>query len=273
MEDKLSSELLIYKYNKKYLANLDLSNLDIKNSSKETKFIVILDQSGSMGQSVPRIVNIIIPMVLNKLSKQSEASLITFCDESKIYSGNAEYFSKLDLKAQGCTYMSTALEQLEKVLSNLEEGISLRILVFSDGELHDQEKTMQLSSQISAKFKGKFRINAQAIRYYTSSYGEPDTRGLSSVLQLNSINTTPKLEDINHNIELNVIVDIITEYFINDGLDLCVKLKSKFLNLYNNPWEKPINEIRLLKGKNIFWIDNDDNFKLDNSYLILESLD
>ena len=273
MEDKLSSELLIYKYNKKYLANLDLSNLDIKNSSKETKFIVILDQSGSMGQSVPRIVNIIIPMVLNKLSNQSEASLITFCDESKIYSGNAEYFSKLDLKAQGCTYMSTALEQLEKVLSNLEEGISLRILVFSDGELHDQEKTMQLSSQISAKFKGKFRINAQAIRYYTSSYGEPDTRGLSSVLQLNSINTTPKLEDINHSIELNVIVDIITEYFINDGLDLCVKLKSKFLNLYNNPWEKPINEIRLLKGKNIFWIDNDDNFKLDNSNLILESLD
>ena len=35
MEDKLSSELLIYKYNKKYLANLDLSNLDIKNSSAD----------------------------------------------------------------------------------------------------------------------------------------------------------------------------------------------------------------------------------------------
>ena len=49
MEDQLSTELLIYKYNKKYLANLDLSNLNIKNSSKETKFIVILDQSGSMG--------------------------------------------------------------------------------------------------------------------------------------------------------------------------------------------------------------------------------
>ena len=67
MEDKLSIELLTYKYKKKYLANIDLSNLDIKNASKDTKFIVILDQSGSMGQSVPKIVNVIIPMILNKL--------------------------------------------------------------------------------------------------------------------------------------------------------------------------------------------------------------
>ena len=273
MEDELSAELLIYKYNKKYLANLDLSNMNIKNSSKETKFIIILDQSGSMGNSVPKIVNVIIPMILNKISNQTTATLITFDNDSKVYSGDALYFSKLDLYANGCTYMAKALEQLENVLSNLEEGISIRILVFSDGELHDQERTMELSSQISQKFKGKFRINAQAIRYYTSTWGEPDTRGLSSILQLNSINTTPKLEDINHDVEVELISDKICEYFIKDGLDLSVKLKSKFLNLYNNPWEKPVNEIRLLKGKNLFWIDNDDNFKPENTNLILESLD
>ena len=259
MEDKLSAELLIYKYSKKFLANLDLSNLDIKNSSKETKFIVILDQSGSMGQSV---------------TNQSKATLITFSDSSQVYSGDAMYFSSLNLYATGCTYMAKALEQLESIMNNLEEGVSLRILVFSDGELHDQEKTMQLSSQISEKFKGKFRINAQAIRYYTSTYGEPDTRGLSSILQLNSVNETPKLEDINYDVEVETISDRICDYFIKDGLDLCVKLKSKlFLNLYNNPWEKPINEIRLIKGKNIFWIDNDENFKPENTNLSLELMD
>ena len=273
MEDKLSAELLIYKYSKKFLANLDLSNLDIKNSSKETKFIVILDQSGSMGQSVPKIVNVIIPMILNKINNQSKATLITFSDSSQVYSGDAMYFSSLNLYATGCTYMAKALEQLESIMNNLEEGVSLRILVFSDGELHDQEKTMQLSSQISEKFKGKFRINAQAIRYYTSTYGEPDTRGLSSILQLNSVNETPKLEDIKCDVEVEAISDRICDYFIKDGLDLCVKLKSKFLNLYNNPWEKPINEIRLIKGKNIFWIDNDENFKPENTNLSLELMD
>jgi uncharacterized protein with von Willebrand factor type A (vWA) domain len=193
MEDELSVELSIYKYNKKYLGSIDLSNLNIKNSSKETKFIIILDQSGSMGQSVPKIVNVIIPMLLNKIPNQQKATLITFSDSSHVYDGDCEYFSKLNLKANGCTYMSKALEQLENVLTNFEEGISIRILAFSDGELHDQEQTMQLSSKIAEKFNGKFSINSQAIRYYTSSWGEPDTRGLSSVLQLNSINTTPKL--------------------------------------------------------------------------------
>ena len=198
-------------------------------------------------------------MLLNKIPNQQKATLITFSDSSQVYDGDCEYFSKLNLKANGCTYMSKALEQLENVLTNFEEGISIRILAFSDGELHDQEQTMQLSSKIAEKFNGKFSINSQAIRYYTSSWGEPDTRGLSSVLQLNSINTTPKLEDIEHNVEVNIISDKICEYFNNDGLDLCVKLKSEKLNLHNNPWEKPINEIRLIRGKNVFWIDGSEN--------------
>ena len=274
MEDLLSVELSIYKINKKYLGNIDLSNLKIENSSKETKFIIILDQSGSMGQSVPKIVNVIIPMLLNKITNQKTATLITFSDSSQVYTGDCEYFSKLDLKANGCTYMSRALEQLENILTNLEEGVSIRILAFSDGELHDQEQTMQLSSKIAEKFKGKFRTNSQAIRYYTSSWGEPDTRGLSSVLQLNSINTTPKLEDFQNDVEVDIISDKITEYFIKDGLDLCVKLKSEKINLYNNPWEKPVNELRLLKGKNIFWIDDsDNNFSKDEPKLFLEGVE
>ena len=108
MEDLLSVELSIYKINKKYLGNIDLSNLKIENSSKETKFIIILDQSGSMGQSVPKIVNVIIPMLLNKITNQQTATLITFSDSSQVYTGDCEYFSKLDLKANGCTYMARA---------------------------------------------------------------------------------------------------------------------------------------------------------------------
>ena len=274
MEDLLSAELSIYKYNKKYLGSIDLTNLNIKNSSKETKFIIILDQSGSMGNSVPKIVNVIIPMILNKIANQQKATLITFNNSSEVYSGDADYFSKLKLYADGGTYMSKALEQLEKIFGNLEEGISLRILAFSDGDLHDQVETMELSSKISEKFKGKFRINTQAIRYYTSTWGEPDTRGLSSILQFNSINVTPKLEDIDQSVDVNVISDKICEYFINDGLDLCVKLKSKNFILLNNPWEKPVNEIRLLKGKNVFWIDDsENNFSKDEPNLFLEGLD
>ena len=272
MKDKLSLELSLYKFNKKYLGHIDLTNVDISSSSLEAKFIIILDKSGSMDESVPKIVNKIIPKILSNLKDQTNITLITFSEESEMYSGNAEYFSKLDLTAYGSTYMSEALIQLEKVLNDLSYGSSIRILVFSDGELHDQEKTIELSSTIAEKFRGKFRINAQAIRYYTSTDAEPDTKGLSSILQLNSINETPKLEDINHTIDEDIITNKICAYFTNDGLGLDIKLKSNFFNLYINPWETPTNEITLIKGKNLFWIDNDNKFNInkENGNLFLE---
>ena len=270
MDTKLSVELSLYKHNKKYLGSIDLSNVNVSNSSYETKFIIILDQSGSMGDSVPKIVNKIIPKVLTNLSDQTNATLITFSEESAVYSGDKDYFSNLELTAYGCTYMSKALEQLNLIIENLEYGSSLRILVISDGELHDQEEAIELSSNIAEKVKGKLIINAQAIRYYTSLSAEPDTRGLSSILQFNSINETPKLEDINHTVDEDAITNKICNYYINDGLGLNIKLKSNFSNLYINPWENPTNEINLLKGKNLFWIDNDNNFSIETPNLILE---
>ena len=270
MDKKLSVELSLYKHNKKYLGSIDLSNVNVSNSSYETKFIIILDQSGSMGDSIPKIVNKIIPKVLTNLSDQINATLITFSEESSVYSGDKDYFSKLELTAYGCTYMSKALDQLNLIIDNLEYGSSLRILVISDGELHDQEEAIELSSNIAEKVKGKLIINAQAIRYYTSLSAEPDTRGLSSILQFNSINETPKLEDINHTVDEDAITNKICNYYINDGLGLNIKLKSNYSNLYINPWENPTNEINLLKGKNLFWIDNDNNFSIETPNLILE---
>ena len=40
--------------------------------------------------------------------------------------------------------------------------------------------------------------------------------------------------------------------------------------MYINPWENPTNEINLLKGKNLFWIDNDNNFSIETPNLTLE---
>ena len=273
MKDQLSVELSIYKCNTKYLGDIDLTNMNIQNSSLESKFIIILDKSGSMGDSVPKIVNVIIPKILQELTDQSTATLITFSDESEVYMGDADYFSKLELEAYGSTFLSKALKKLFEILKTLEKGRSIRILVFSDGELHDEDETISIASDIAEITKGIFRINAQAIRYYTSASVEPDTRGLSSILQLNSINDTPKLDDVNHTLDVNIITSKICNYFLNDGLGLNIKLKSKYCNLYNNPWETPIDEINLIKGKNLFWIENDNNFTPDNPNLYFEGMD
>ena len=273
MKDQQPLELLLHKHSKKYLANIDLSNYAFKSSSKGTNLIVILDKSGSMDESVPKIVNKLIPKIINYLNIETDVTLITFHDNSEIYKGDAHFFKELNLEAYGSTYMCYALNQLEHYLTKLSPGTSLRILVFSDGDLHDQDEAMERSSEIANKFKGKFTINTQAIRYYSDSNVEPDTRGLSSILQLNSIITTPKIVDINSKEDINIMTQKICEYFKHDGLGLCLKLKSQYENLYYNPWEKPVNEIRLIKGKNMFWIENDGKFSEEKGNLEVENME
>ena len=273
MKDQQPLELLLHKHSKKYLANIDLSNYAFKSSSKGTNLIVILDKSGSMDESVPKIVNKLIPKIINYLNIETDVTLITFHDNSEIYKGDAHFFKELNLEAYGSTYMCYALNQLEHYLTKLSPGTSLRILVFSDGDLHDQDEAMERSSEIANKFKGKFTINTQAIRYYSDSNVEPDTRGLSSILQLNSIITTPKIVDINSKEDINIMTQKICEYFKHDGLGLCLKLKSQYENMYYNPWEKPVNEIRLIKGKNMFWIENDGKFSEEKGNLEVENME
>ena len=55
----------------------------------------------------------------------------------------------------------------------------------------------KIASQFYEKVKEKFRINSQAIRYFTSS-AQPDIMALASILQLNTVNEAT-LIDINYN--------------------------------------------------------------------------
>ena len=82
---------------------------------------------------------------------------------------------------------------------------------------------MNFSNSINDLIKQKqILINSQAIRFFTSNE-EPDTRGLSSLLQLNNI-SIPILEDIYCSLNYEIIIDKIINLFINDGLSRDIKL-------------------------------------------------
>jgi hypothetical protein len=71
---------------------------------------------------------------------------------------------------------------------------NLRILTISDRQFDSTEQTIKYSSLVAEKFKGKFNVNSQAVRYFISTC-QPDTRGLASLLQFSTKIRT--LEDIN----------------------------------------------------------------------------
>ena len=245
--------LKIYKSGNGYIGKLDISKLDLSKSNQDLVFIVILDVSGSMGQTVPRFVNIILPNLLQKLNIISPINLITFSDGVKIYKGDYNYFSTLEIKAYGCTYMNNTIDELEKIFEKIQKKTNIRILSISDGELHDQEKTVEKASNLYNKFKEYFIVNSQAVRLYTSS-SEPETKGMSSLMQFSNV-TEPKLIDIQANKDLLNIADEICALFNSDGLGCNLYVKSNENIFMENPWSEPINELRLINGENIFWLN------------------
>ena len=206
--DENSPKLKLYKYFDSYLAKIDFDKKDLlgrsdKNSSSSTinvpKMVIILDVSGSMSSNVERFSKIIIPDILNTIyGKDTSYSicLITFSDNVNVYEGNAEQISNFKISPCGGTYMAPAVNKFHEIISNKKYDNKIyRILTLSDGMLFDQETTMKSADKLKLLFNEEsLAVNSQAVRLFTST-SQPDTRGLSSMLQLSTLEK-PKLIDI-----------------------------------------------------------------------------
>lgn len=263
MDAKTSFNLKLYPAQNGYIAKINVSNDDFKKmnvgsinaSNSGITTVVILDRSGSMGNSVPLLVNKILPGVFETLcySKTDRIVLITFDDLPNIYDTDIDALKKANITCGGSTYMSKAINALMNY-SKLLQINKLRILSLSDGELHDQAETLNCSAKLSALLKNKCVVNSQAVRFFTSS-NQPDTRGLSSVLQLNTVNK-PKLIDVRSDLDYHIIVKMIADLFMDDGLSSSVYLKAT-KNLFKvTPWSQPSDTINLIEGENTFWLDS-----------------
>ena len=112
-------ELELHKCFENYLGKINIPEQKTKKSESSSNtssdnvptFVIILDISGSMGNQVPRMVNTVIPEILNNINGTSSLytmTLITFSSmgDVNVYTGDASYISKLNIYANGCTYMS-----------------------------------------------------------------------------------------------------------------------------------------------------------------------
>ena len=242
-----------------------VSELYIEEKKDKSKYannielILIVDRSGSMYESYPKIFNKIIPLLLEKLHypEDKDIHFITFESRTEYRKLKKETFINTKEEATGGTNMKDVFQELEKVLTN--ENLSYRILTLSDGDLFDSHETSNAASEFYNKIKGKYRINSQAIRFFSSSYANPDTLGLASVIQLNSINQATLL-DINATDDETLIADQLAKLFINDGLDTKITLISDKKNIKLAPWEQKSDKVGLIPGRNIFWIDDISQF-------------
>ena len=273
LNHKEEIQLEIHKCFDSYLGKIKLSenkpdNKDIKEISSSVsnipKLVIILDISSSMGNQVERFIQKIIPGVVKNIkgsNNSNTVTLITFESEGcvKIYENDFMDISQLkNITAKGCTYMAQAVDKFyDMILNKKYENKIYRILTLSDGELFDQDLTMKSADKLKQLLlQEKIIVNSQALRLFTSS-SQPDTRGLSSMLQLTT-KGKQMLVDIDCNfLSDELIINIISELYQNDGLGNSYILKSKLKEncLQEEPWFPPNNSLYLFPGINSFWIN------------------
>lgn len=255
-----SSELKLYPMKDEFIGVLHLKKSLSKVKALKSETIIILDRSGSMGENVEYIVQIILPAFFEKLSYKSDEiiHLITFDSRCEYFNLCVKEFANLGISCQGCTSMVPAVEELHKLMKKLikDDVEAIRILTISDGEIDDQQNTAQLSNNLASFLKNsKILINSQAVRFFTSTYGQPDTTALCCLLQLNNV-TSSNLLDIVSNEKIDVIVDKWAKLYDNDGLISAVELQCDSEVLRRNPWDKfSSDKLKLVIGNNIFWVN------------------
>ena len=262
-ENNTEYTMKLHKAKVGYVAEIFVKEIkDTSGKSNDIELIMIVDRSGSMGQSYTKLFTKIMPLLLEKIHypQDKKVHFITF--DSKIEYRQLtknEFMNAKGENARGCTYMHEVFQELDKILVN--EKSAYRILTLSDGDLHDSRETSNKASEFYNKIKGKYKINSQAIRFFSSSYANPDTLGLASVIQFNTVKQATLL-DVNAHDENEKIADELSKLFIGDGLGSKIVLLSDKQNMQIAPWESKANEILLAPGRNVFWIDDVSKFSI-----------
>ncbi|AYV76280.1 MAG: hypothetical protein Terrestrivirus5_102 [Terrestrivirus sp.] len=244
--------------------NVTLDDNKNKNqiSSDDIETIIILDVSGSMGNNVPKLVNRVLPMMLKRLgyTENNNICLITFSDGAAMKKYTIKGLEQLQMRAGGGTYMKHAVFALKEYLTNYKKTYStnmryIRLLTLSDGDLSDQTETIKDCTALAQEIPNNYVINSTAIRFFTS--GQPDTRGLSAVLQLNTF-TEAKLCDVVSSYDDTGIADQFADVFKNDSMGYRNVMKIDEQLILPTPWEvdNAISEINLSVGENVVWFKN-----------------
>ena len=210
-----------------------------------------------MSNSVPRFVNQILPDIFKLLDYADNdiITLITFDSSPNQYAIPVKQLASFSIKCQGSTYMAPGITTLMNFIRNelSKDCHSLRLLTISDGEVGDQQNVQTQAAQLASLIKNDFIINSQAVRLFTSS-SQPDTRAVSSLLQLNNVSSV-NLLDLSTQLSNMEISATIASLFSSDSLNRHTILKSNEVILKSTPWQnQTYDTLSLFPGENLFWL-------------------
>jgi len=269
-----------------YLASFSYDGVlpePVKASTSQTRTILIVDQSGSMGQYCQRVLTLVFPKLLAMWNcpADQKIDLILFESKTNHYVHKVSEFPTLPYRSSGGTYFAPVFDTLKSILKSIPNGSNVRILTVSDGDISDPHQTLPQAANMNEAIQNttgghfpQLNIESNAIRLFTSSYANPDTRALSSVLQFSTSLVVPTLIDIPFEVAQlgpeKIWASISSElpescfaksYLALDSVDVdnCTPADSKNVIFKKQPWAEAAVSMRLIPSttKTLFWLSHD----------------
>ena len=159
--------------------------------------------------------------------------LITFSDGSDFYFYDILKFEKNRLR--GCqTYFKEAANYLDMLLNSVSRERSIRLLSFSDGEINDINKSLEILNQILNSGKTKHQMNSVSVRVCHGT--QPDTKILMKLSSFSHpiCDMTQVVIDPIKEKSIDEVVDKLYNLFINDDMIYNLKLTSDVIFMSND---------------------------------------
>lgn len=249
----------------KFRISYDLNMNTSDNTNKiRTPLVTILDISYSMQSYFKNVKDCLTSTYLNLgYSPDDVIDIITFSNIVKTLSIKVKEI--ISIKLDGATYMTNTVDHLKNLLSKKNYKY-VKLLIVSDGELHDTNSTIDKINTLSEYFKvNDVHISIYALRVFAQA----DTRALSVWLSVNTTGST----DSNNMIEyknVNSYKSIIKSFGDSDQFGLNIEFKG---NVGYGPLELSNNNLILQPGENReFWSDKEitsEDFNTSNLEVLL----
>jgi len=215
-----------------------------------------------MGHHARRLITQLFPNVLEKLgyANDRKVHVVTYESNTSYQLTTLDGLRNIKRIEQGGTYMAPVPNTLLPILIPEKQPKGKResgflIVTVSDGQIFDQEQTLQNASTLAEAIKGApvGTIRSHAIRFDTG--GQADTRALSSLLQLDNSGMPVELLNISQRCDDADFVAQVVHALEEGGGVMTLNLKGATVRRF--PWAtEGADNLPVHIGTNISWIDS-----------------
>lgn len=245
----MTAKLQLFELDNYIIGNIQNSkdNSSSKSNNLKSKFILILDTSGSMGNLVLQVLETVEKSLLAmNYSPRDTISIITFDSNVRVYETTIDLIRRQGIRSSGCTYFHEVPNVLVKILSKDASVNVYNILCVSDGEISSQELAMRSISEIKPLIPNGILCNVCSVRLFSSTYASPDTRTLVGVSQLDNSGKVTVLQEIEYGKSVDILLKFMQEQFTSE----ITTLESSTNNLIFAPWKVIGNKSMILSQEN-----------------------